>query len=360
MNLNDRIEAFSKLGEILRDAIAGKPTKYLSQVNNLIETQHLNNPWFTPENVRMAIRSIADELTPENLIRWCSAYPALKTELNPESIGIIMAGNIPLAGFHDFLSVLISGNRVIAKTSSKDPDLIILVSAILCSVNPEFKRLISITDKTLSGFNAVIATGSDNSSRYFEYYFGKYPNIIRKNRNSIAIIDGSETDSELYDLGTDVFSYFGLGCRNVSKLYIPEGYDLSKMIRNWDCFSGLINHKKYANNYNFSKAVFLVNKEKFTGSGYLLLKEEKALSSPVAVLYYEFYRSPGEVIEQTIIIKERIQCITGHKFVPFGKAQVPSLWDYADGIDTMEFLLKKNVREYCNIKNIILHPSNQM
>jgi hypothetical protein len=342
MNLNDRIQAFSMLGEILRDAVAGKPAKYLSQVNHIIETQHLKNPWFTPENVRMAIRATADELTYENLTKWCSSYPALKTGLNSESIGIIMAGNIPLAGFHDFLCVLISGNRVIAKTSPKDPDLIVLVSAILCSANPDFKKLISITDRTLSGFDAVIATGTDNSSRYFEYYFGKYPNIIRKNRNSIAIIDGSETDAELYDLGTDVFSYFGLGCRSVSKLYLPEGCDLSKITRNWDRFSGLISHKKYANNYNFSKAVFLVNKEKFTDTGYLLLKEEKALSSPVAVLYYEFYGSPNEVSEHTGIPKDNIQCITGHNFVPFGKAQVPSLWDYADGIDTLEFLLKKN------------------
>ena len=342
MNLNDSIQAFSMLGEILRDAVAGKPTKYLSQVNHLIETQHLNNPWFTPENVRMAIRATADELTSGNLAKWCSSYPALKTGSDPENIGIIMAGNIPLAGFHDFLCVLISGNRVIAKTSPKDPDLIVLVSAILCSANPEFKKLITITDRTLSGFDAVIATGTDNSSRYFEYYFGKYPNIIRKNRNSIAIIDGSETDAELYDLGTDVFSYFGLGCRSVSKLYLPEGYDLSKITGNWDRFSGLISHKKYANNYDYSKAVFIVNKEKFTDTGYLLLKEEKSLSSPVAVLYYEYYGSPNEVSERTGILKDKIQCITGHNFVPFGKAQLPSLWDYADGIDTLEFLLKKN------------------
>jgi hypothetical protein len=342
MNFAARIEAFLILGEILRDAIAGKPVKYLSQVNHLIENQQLNNPWFTPENVRMAIRIIADELTRENLTRWCSAYPDLIEDIAaPANVGIIMAGNIPLAGFHDFLSVLISGNRVIAKTSPKDPDLIVMITAILCFVNPEFKRMITITGKTLSGFDIVIATGSDNSARYFEYYFGKYPSIIRRNRNSIAIIDGSETDQELHDLGTDVFSYFGLGCRSISKLFIPEGYEPGIITDRWKHFKSLIIHIKYANNYDFYKAVFLVNKEKFIDTGYVLLKEEKSLSSPVAVLNYEFYRSIDEVIEQTRILKDKIQCTTGHEFIPFGKAQMPSLWDYADGIDTIEFLLKK-------------------
>jgi len=341
MNLTDRIKAFSDLGDILRRCIAGEPVKHLTQINHLIENQHLNNPWFTPENVRMAIMTIAEKLTFENLTKWVSAYQDLKSDSKPFNVGIIMAGNIPLAGFHDFLSVLISGSRVIAKTSSKDPDMIVTLAAILCSVNPEFKKLICITDKTLSGFDAVIATGSDNSSRYFVYYFGKYPNIIRKNRNSIAIIDGSETDKELQDLGTDVFTYFGLGCRSVSKLYVPEGYDLSKITGNWDRYSGMINHNKYANNYDFNKAIFLINKEKFTDTGYLLLKEDNALSSPVAVLHYKFYRSPGEVNEEIGIIKEKIQCITGHNFIPFGRAQMPALWDYADGIDTLEFLFKK-------------------
>jgi len=341
MNLTERIKAFSELGAILRNCIAGEPVKHLSLVNHLIESQYLKNPWFTPENVRLAIRAIAEELTFENLTKWISAYPDLRKDSKPSNTGIIMAGNIPLAGFHDFLSVLISGNRVIAKTSSKDPDLIVTLTAILCSINSDFKKLIYITDKTLSGFDAIIATGSDNSSRYFEYYFGKYPNIIRKNRNSISVIDGSETDLELQDLGEDVFTYFGLGCRSISKLYLPEGYDLRKIISNWDCFSGLINHSKYANNYDFSKAIFLINKESFTETGYVLLREDKSISSPVAVLHYEYYNSPDQLNGQIEILRDKIQCITGHNYIPFGRAQVPYLWDYADGIDTLEFLLKK-------------------
>jgi hypothetical protein len=342
MKLEERISAFSYLGETLRDAIAGRQTKYASRIDELIENQHLNNPWFTPDNVRMAVSAIAEELTSGNLNRWCNAYPGLDMEIKPLNVGVVMAGNIPLAGFHDFLSVLISGNRIIAKTSSKDPDLINLISEILVSADPEFKSLISITDENLTGFDVVIATGSDNSSRYFEYYFGKYPHIIRNNRNSVAIIDGKENDYELEALGTDIFSYFGLGCRNVSRLFLPAGYDLSVLTRCWNSYSGLVQHKKYASNYDFSKAVFIVNREKFTDTGYLLMKEHNSISSPVAVLHYGFYKTPEEFKIHTVQLKDKIQCIIGHDYIPFGKAQMPALWDYADGIDTIDFLLKKN------------------
>ena len=274
MKLSDRIEAFSFLGESLRDAMAGKPTPFSSRIEQLIETQHINNPWFTPGNVRMALSAIAGELTTENLTKWCSAYPGLNSETLPVNVGVVMAGNLPLAGFHDFLSVLISGNRIIAKTSSKDPDLIRLITEIISSINPEFGKRIFLTDGRLSDFDMVIATGSDNSSRYFEYYFGKYPHIIRKNRNSIAIIDGTESDDEIRALGTDVFSYFGLGCRNVSKLYLPEGYDIARITGLWEQYSELINHNKYSNNYDFYKAVYLVNKENIHRYGLSDIKGE--------------------------------------------------------------------------------------
>ncbi len=243
-------------------------------------------------------------------------------------VGVVMAGNIPLVGFHDFLSVLISGNSLIAKTSSRDSELIAFTGDILCSINHGFKERIKFTDGFLKDFDTVIATGGDNSSRYFEYYFGRYPHIIRRNRNSISIIQGNETDNELKALGTDVFSYFGLGCRNVSKIYVPEGYDLTKITSNWTSFSSIINHNKYANNYDFNKAVSLVNKENFTDTGYLLLKENQALSSPVAVLYYENYNSLDYVTQKNENLKERIQCITGRSHVPFGQSQFPHLWDY--------------------------------
>jgi hypothetical protein len=342
MHLTQRIESFSQLGSILRDSLAGKPTKYSAALTNLIETQHQKNPWFTPENVRMAIRAIADELTDENLFKWTAMYPGLKQGRDPINVGVIMAGNIPLVGFHDFLSVLITDNNIVAKTSSKDSDLIMFVSEILCDIEPGFRKKIKFSEDVLSGFDAVIATGSDNTSRYFDYYFGKYPGIIRKNRKSIAIIDGSESDEELALLGNDIFSYFGLGCRNVSKLFIIGGYDFTRMIKTWSKYSHVINHSRYANNYDFSKAVYLVNREKFTDTGFILLKENQGLASPVAVLFYEFCNSLDEAEKNAENLKEKIQCICGKNHVPFGKAQAPYLWDYADRIDTLDFLLKKN------------------
>jgi hypothetical protein len=309
----------------------------------MIATQHLHNPWFTPVNVKKAISSIAGELTMENLTRWTDNYPLLNEKTEPLKVGLIMAGNIPLVGFHDFLSVLITGNRLIAKASSKDQELIRFISNNLCSINSHFTDRIEFTEGTLKNFDVVIATGSDNSSRYFDYYFGKYPNIIRKNRNSIAIIEGDESDAELFNLGTDIFSYFGLGCRNVSKIYCPKGYDLNKMTEQWNRFRDVITHSKYANNYDFNKAIYIVNKESFHDTGYLLLKEDSRLSSPVSVLYYEYYESQDAVKQQTELLKDKIQCIVGKHNIPFGEAQSPHLWDFADGIDTMEFLLKKKL-----------------
>ena len=354
MNLDERIKSFALLGETLRKSLnislvnKGGTGHDLSLLNTLIDEQYTHNAWFTPDNVRKAVNAIACELTEENLIRWTNTYPGLQEQQKQLRIGVIMAGNIPLVGFHDFLSVLISGNNLIAKTSSKDYELIIYISNILCSINPLFRNRIEFTKGTLTDFDAVIATGSDNNSRYFDYYFGKYPNIIRKNRNSIAIIEGDETEEELKNLGVDIFSYFGLGCRNVSKLYLPKGYDLKAIVKHWDNYSSVISHSKYANNYDFNKAVYLVNKETFYDTGYILLKEESKISSPVSVLYYEYYESPDSVKQQTELLKEKIQCQVGKYNIPFGKAQSPHLWDYADGIDTIEFLLKKISRNIVN------------
>jgi hypothetical protein len=342
MTLETRIESFSELGQILRDSLEGKRTRYSSDLDNLIKNQQFRNAWFTPENVTMAIKAIADELTIDNLTKWTSQYPYLNSESDKMNVGIVMAGNIPLAGFHDFLTVLISGHNLTAKTSSKDPDLIIFISNILRGINPEFRNRITLTDGLIKGFDAVIATGSDNSSRYFEYYFGKYPHIIRKNRNSIAIINGSESEEELSRLGSDVFSYFGLGCRSVSKIYLPRGYDVARFTLNWVEFNQVINHKKYANNYDYNKAVFIVNKDEFIDSGCLLFKKSAGISSPVAVLYYDFYDSVNNVYAEIEKIRANIQCIVSRNEIPFGRAQWPHLWDYADGTDTVDFLLKKN------------------
>jgi hypothetical protein len=343
MTLEERIESFARLGEILRDATSGRDGIFTTRIQDLISGQYRNNPWFTPASVRTAIESVANELTFDNLKSWTASYPQLAELRKPVTVGVIMAGNIPLVGFHDFLCVLITGNKLLAKASSKDSGLITEIGNILCSINPKFGERIEFREGNLSGFDAVIATGSNNSSRYFEYYFGKYPNIIRKNRNSIGFLDGSESDDELTALGKDIFTYFGLGCRNISKIYLPAGYDPVSLPPFWESYSGVIENSKYANNYDYNKAVFLVNKAKFYDTGYLLLKEDSGLSSPVSVLHYEFYDSGADFRQQLSNLSDRIQCITGRGYIKHGEAQTPKLWDYADGIDTIEFLLKKNI-----------------
>jgi hypothetical protein len=342
MDLKERISSFASLGTVLTDALNGRDGKFTNQINKAVENQYRLNPWFTPENTRIALTAIAGTLTEEKLTNWTDSYPELNRDIVPLKAGVIMAGNIPLAGFHDFLSVLISGNSIVAKTSTKDPVLIVLISEILCAEEGRFRERIMFTDSVLGNFDIIIATGSNNSSRYFEYYFGKYPNIIRKNRNSVAVMEGDETDYELRELGGDIFTYFGLGCRSVSKIYIPEGYDIKLLPGYWDAYSDIIFHTRYANNYDYNKAIFMVNREQFHDSGFVLLKEEKKLSSPVSVLHYEYYDSYTSVINELEQSAEKIQCIAGRKFIPFGSTQKPELWDYADGIDTIDFLLKKN------------------
>jgi len=341
MTLKERIEAFSGLGSILKDSLDGRETRYSTALNELISKQQYLNPWFTPDNTRLAVKTLACQLSMKNLTAWTGRYPALEDKTPTSTVGIIMAGNIPLVGFHDLLSVLISGNRVLAKTSSKDPDLIVFISNILCSLNPGFRESIDFTEGLLKGFDKVIATGSDNSSRYFEYYFGRYPHIIRKNRNGVAVLDGKETNEELSLLGSDIFTYFGLGCRSVSKLYVPEGCSIRELSSKWNSYSDVVNHSKYANNYDYNKAIYMVNREEFTDNGFLLLKENSQIPSPVAVLHYQYYTGEDEIGSEIRNKGDKIQCVVSRKEIPFGKAQNPELWDYADGIDTLEFLLKK-------------------
>ena len=343
MILHQRIDAFSELGKILRNILDGKESGFGKGFIELIGNQQRTNPWFTPENVRMAVKSIADKLTSDNLKKWTDAYPALDSDHKPLSIGVIMAGNIPLVGFHDFLTVLISDNIIKVKTSSKDTELIKAIGDILISINNEFSNRIEFLTGQLKDFDLVIATGSNNSSRYFEYYFGPYPHIIRKNRNSVSIIEGDESNEDFRKLGSDIFSYFGLGCRNVSKVYLPAGFDLHRMISNWNDFRSIVNNNKYANNYEYNLAVNMVNREKFLDTGFLILKESRSLQSPVSVIHYQYYSTPGEVLNDIESQQEKIQCVVSKKSIPFGMSQSPELWDYADNIDTLDFILKKKM-----------------
>jgi len=296
------------------------------------------NPLFTKENIDKALNAWNEQLRVDMFSAWLSPYK-LKEVASPKKILIIMAGNIPLVGFHDFLTVLISGHKVVIKMSSTDNVLLRLLIDKLISIAPEFKERISFIEEVKSRkFDAVIATGSDNSAEYFEYYFKGAKKIIRKNRRPVAVLDGSESDMELQGLANDVFAYFGLGCRNVSKLFLPKGFDLDNLFKAFYRYSDVINHKKYGNNYDYNKAIFLMGSNDLIENGFLLMKEDKSLLSPVAMLYYEFYNDMHTVEQFVEENAEQLQCVVSKKYIPFGNTQKPNLWDYADGVDTVEFL----------------------
>ncbi|UKN02527.1 acyl-CoA reductase [Paracrocinitomix mangrovi] len=312
------------------------------QLNELIQRVHIYNGWFKEEQVRSSFKAIAGWLNEESLNNWLAEYNV--QDDSGKKVAIIMAGNIPLVGFHDFISVFLAGHKASIKLSSEDQHLLPALIKTMMLFDENMKDWVEIANSPLQGFDAVIATGSDNSSRYFESYFGKYPNIIRKNRSSIAFIDGTETKEELKLLGEDIFHYYGLGCRNVSQLWIPENFELDRFFEAIYDFNEIIHHNKYANNYDYNKAVMLLNKENLLDNGFILLKEDDSLHSPLAVLHYVRYKKPEDFERFVDQQKDQIQLIVGKNYIPFGHAQVPSLTDYADGVDTMQFLVSLYVK----------------
>ena len=331
MNLQARIQAFTHLGEYLK-------TDIYQEAEEQLNLAKVINPWFTKENIDKALKAWHEQLKVDMLTAWLNPYKLEEVSI-PKKVLIIMAGNIPLVGFHDFLTVLISGHKVVVKMSSTDNVLLKVLIEKLISISPEFKDSIALIDDVKNRkFDVVIATGSDNSAQYFEYYFKGAKKIIRKNRRSVAVLDGNESDMELNGLAVDVFSYFGLGCRNVSKLFLPIGYDLNKLFEAFFHFSHLIDHKKYGNNYDYNKAIFLMGSNKLVENGFLLMKEDKSLLSPVAMLYYEYYDDVHTVEQFVKKNIEQLQCVVSKKDIPFGNTQQPNLWDYADGVDTVDFL----------------------
>ena len=314
----------------------------------LIELSQSHNGWFTQEQVYFSIQSWAQALTQDNLDQWLSKYSIEKTtadnEFMPKTIGLILAGNIPLVGFHDFLSVLISGHKVLVKTSSNDQHLIKFLAKYLIAVTPEIEKFITFTDGKLENFDAVIATGSNNTARYFEFYFKDKPSIIRKNRNSVAVLNGNETQQELEDLGEDIFRYFGLGCRNVSKIFLPKDYSFEIFFKAMYKHKDVIYYEKYSNNYDYNKAVFLMSNFKLLDNEFLTLKEDTSFASPISSLFYEYYDDLEDLKQRLEVHKEQIQCVVSANLIPksiaFGQTQKPQLWDYADNVDTIDFLIK--------------------
>lgn len=327
------IIAFKKLSDFMINPDQG--------FKNLILTAQNSNAWFTVEEVERSLSALHKMLNQRDLEIWFKDIVISKT---PKRIGLILAGNIPLVGFHDVLSVLATGNIALIKLSSSDDKLLPALLTQLIIIEPQLKDHIVYAER-LKDFDAVIATGSNNTSRYFDFYFGKVPNIIRKNRNSVAVLNGEESPSEIASLGHDIFDYFGLGCRNVSKLFIPEGYNIKNLFEPIEHFKEIINHFKYNNNYDYNKSIYLVNMAEHYDNGFLLLKEDAGMSSPLAVLYYERYTSIDDVAAKLKTEEENIQCVVSNipfdlkiSALRFGESQVPKLWDYADNVNTIAFL----------------------
>ncbi|MFK8059983.1 MAG: acyl-CoA reductase [Polaribacter sp.] len=350
-SIQNRITAFSKLGTFLSQFSVDKIIKRENIEHNemffdgflhQIKIAQENNSWFTKENILFSINSWSKALTENNLAAFISDY-RLSNE-SAKKVAIIMAGNIPLVGFHDFLSVLISGHSVLVKQSSNDKHLLPFLAKYLEYVEEGFKGKINFTEEKLTDFDAVIATGSDNTARYFEYYFKNKPNIIRKSRNSVAVITGEETEEDLQKLSDDIFTYFGLGCRSVSKLYVPKNYDFNNFFNGMFIKKEMINNAKYANNYDYNKAVYLMSEFDLLENGFLMIKEDESYSSPIATVFYEYYDNETDLKIKLHEDKEKIQCIVAKGFieneVAFGETQHPKLTDYADGVNTLEFLAK--------------------
>lgn len=352
MTLTERKEAFVVLGQFMGQFAHETPTPspevpkndmFFDGMLHQLKLAQEANTWFTKGNLAFTFKNWAEALSIDSINHWLDRY-TVPNDCSHKQVAIVMAGNIPLVGFHDLLSVLLSGHRVLVKNASKDKHLLPWLAKYLEVVQPEFKGRITFTDEKPESFDAIIATGSGNTARYFEYYFGKYPHIIRKNRNSVAVLTGNESEEQLAALGEDIFRYFGLGCRNVSKLFVPKDYDFDLLFKAVYDWGHLMENKKYMNNYDYNKAVYMMSLFPITENGFLMLREEQSYASPIATLFYEYYEDISQIKERLHRDEAQVQCIVADGFladeVAFGQTQSPKLWDYADQVDTMEFLLK--------------------
>lgn len=337
MRLQQRINAFNQLHQELKNLDEAT----IDHWKRLAES---GNAWFKPVSTQLAIDGLISYLEPKKFADWISVY-SIPSSLKPKKIGTIMAGNIPMVGIHDFICVLISGHILHAKPSSQDTALIKKVAELLIEIEPEFSKQIQFVER-MNDVDAPIATGSDNSARYFEYYFRDKPKIIRKNRTSVAVLNGKEKREDLKNLENDIFAYYGLGCRNVSKIFVPKNWDFIPLLSALEePGNEMAQNHKYHNNYDYNKSIYLVNREKHLDNGSLLLKESEQLVSPISVLFYEEYESEMQLKNTLKELDEKIQCVVSHKAeypnsVEMGQAQFPKMADYADGVDTMEFLLE--------------------
>lgn len=336
MNRRDRIELMSALGEVIRRDLES------NKLSQEFEMAEIKNPWFTADSCRLSLTHIANNwLHRKSLTQWLEGYEEVSSD---RRVGLVLAGNIPLVGFHDVLTVFLSGHVAVVKLSEKDTVLFEYIMSVLSELEPGINEMVQVVDK-LSDFDAVIATGSNNTSRYFEYYFKKVPNLIRKSRYSIAVLDGSETTDELTALANDVFTYYGLGCRNISAILAPENYDAAHLLSHFENWNGIQNHHKYRNNYDYYKSIFLLNKVDHLDTGFLLVKKgTEEFTTPISVVNMVNYNDENHLKSAVEQYSDSIQCMVGKSTfaglptVGFGQTQYPKLDEYADSVNTLSFL----------------------
>ena len=346
VTLKKRINALNHLGKLFEELCNSKKnSKYdfwIKKFEKEIIVAHQYNNWFTKEYILLSLNQWSKELSKKNIISWIKEYNI--KDCSDKTVAIIMAGNLPLVGFHDLLCAILLNFNCIIKLSSNDKVLIPLIVDYLNTLIPSFKNKIKFVDKPLKNFDGVIATGSNSSFKHFEYYFKNYPRVLRKSRHSIAILNGKESKSDLKSLGNDIFNYFGMGCRSVSKIFVPTNYNFDLLFNALYDFRDIINHNKYANNYDYNKAVYLMGEQKFIENGFLLIKKDNNLGSPIACLFYENYNSISEIKKKVKSFEDSLQCVVSNidifSSIKFGLSQYPKINNYADNVDTLKFLLK--------------------
>ena len=337
LSLDERVELLGRLGDYLE--------KGDEKLDACVHLSYLENKWFSEDNIRLALNSIRTAfLDREKLKGWTKNYDIQQFTSKPKTVGVVMAGNIPLVGFHDALCIFATGHHALIKLSDKDKRLLPYFVEVMKGFDARVDDYFTFSEM-LKGMDTVIATGSNNSARYFEAYFSKYPHIIRKNRNAVAVLDGSESREGLIALGKDIFTYFGLGCRNVSKVYLPEGYHLPDLLEVLhEEYKEMILHDKYKNNFDYNYALYMLNRIKFLATGSLIVTEHPSFQSRIAALHYEFYENKEKLENQLLEKLDEIQCVVTWihfdklKTIPLGASQEPSLFDYPDGVDVMAFL----------------------
>ena len=334
------IKNFSTLGRSVENALQSAYNNTL--LDRAFEDSLRLNPLFTINMQHEALKIICKKFLNINCLHnWLTPYKELLFE-RESTVGIVMAGNLPLVGFHDFLVTMASGSRAQIKLSGKDR-LLPALFEMLCEINPYWRARVAFTEHLPENIDLLIATGGEEASKFFKSEYDEIPKIVRSSRSSIAILKGDETIDELRRLSDDIFLYYGMGCRSVSTLLVPFGYTFELLIEAFKNKENAITSEDYLSAYRYQKALAAMNKSGYSDGGFYILREHSSFPPPMGVLNVLTYRNVDQINEFIDSNKLHLQCVVNRKFnnsnIEFGEAQYPSLDEYADGVNSLEFLL---------------------